>query len=225
MSSNRFVELRWVHYLYEFFIVALGISLPFLLDRWNDNRLEKQAERENYEYILQELQEDKEELQSVAEENIYFLERLRAAGSIILANDRSQTDTLGRLAMELRHVSDFHRNHSVYENLINSQKIKLASNREITNKLLYLDELNTYINRLETNHLDAVINFAIPSLSQYLRVEPYKVMDEDALFDYPFHNQIVLFISIMEEKETLYQRTLQKIDTLEALVEEELARK
>ena len=120
MATNRFVELKWIHYLYEFFIVALGISVPFLLDRWNDNRLEKRAERENYEYILQELQEDKEELQGVAKENSYFLERLRAADSIILANDRSRADTLGRLAMELRHVSDFHRNHSVYENLINS---------------------------------------------------------------------------------------------------------
>ena len=225
MANNRFVELKWIHYLYEFFIVALGISVPFLLDRWNDNRLEKRAERENYEYILQELQEDKEELQGVAKENSYFLERLRAADSIILANDRSRADTLGRLAMELRHVSDFHRNHSVYENLINSQKIKLVRNRTLINKLQSLDELNIYINRLETNHLDAVINFAIPALSQYLRVEPYEVMDEDALFDYTSQNRIVLFISIMEEKEGLYQRTLQEINTAETLAGEELARK
>ncbi|MCO6490234.1 MAG: hypothetical protein J5I98_17605 [Phaeodactylibacter sp.] len=225
MDTKRFVELKWVHYVYEFFIVAIGISIPFLLDRWNDNRLEKRAERENYEYILQELKEDKEELQGVAEENRYFLERLRVAGSIIRAKDTSQADTLGRLAMELRHVSDFHRNHSIYENLINSDKIKLVRDRALTNRLQQLDELSTYINRLETNHLDAVINFAIPALSQYLRAEPYKVMDPDALFGYPFHNQIVLFISIMEEKEQLYQRTLQEIGAVEALVREELSRK
>lgn len=225
MAANRFVELKWVHYLYEFFIVALGISLPFLLDRWNDNRLEKQAERENYEYILQELQEDKEELQGVAEYNQYFLERAQMANSIILANDRSRADTLGRLAIELRSVSDFHRNHSVYENLINSEKIRLVKNGELINKLQYLDELNTYINRLESNHLDAVINFALPSLSQYIRVDPYKVENEEALFDYPFHNLVILFFSLMEEKAGLYQRTLQEIDTLEALVIGELARK
>ena len=85
--------------------------------------------------------------------------------------------------------------------------------------------MNIYINRLETNHLDAVINFAIPALSQYLRVEPYEVMDEDALFDYTSQNRIVLFISIMEEKEGLYQRTLQEINTAETLAGEELARK
>ena len=225
MEAKRFVELKWVHYVYEFFIVAVGISVPFLLDRWNDNRLEKSAERENYEYILRELQEDKEELQGVSEYNQHFLERARIANRIILDGDRSQADTLGRLAMELRNVSDFHRNHSVYENLINSEKIKLVRNRDLTNKLQYLDELNTYINRLESNHLDAAINFAIPALSQYLRVEPYKVMDPDGLFGYTFHNQIVLFISIMEEKAQLYQRTLQEIGTVGALVEQELARK
>lgn len=225
MEAKRFVELKWVHYVYEFFIVAVGISVPFLLDRWNDNRLEKRAERENYEYILRELQEDKEELQGVSEYNQHFLERIRKANRIILDGDRSQADTLGRLAMELRNVSDFHRNHSVYENLINSEKIKLVRNRDLTNKLQYLDELHTYINRLESNHLDAVINFAIPALSQYLRVEPYKVMDPDGLFGYTFHNQIVLFISIMEEKAQLYQRALQEIGAVEALVEQELARK
>lgn len=225
MAANRFVELKWVHYIYEFFIVAVGISVPFLLDRWNDARLERRAERENYEYILQELQEDKEELQGVAEYNQYFLERLRAADSIILANGRSRVDTLGRLAIELRRVSDFHRNHSVYENLINSENIRLVRNREIINELQLLDELYTYINRLEGNHLDAVLNFAIPALSRHIRVQPFKVMDADALFEHPFHNRIVLFISLMEEKDQLYRKTLQEIGAVEALVKDELARK
>ena len=225
MDTKKFVELRWVHYVYEFFIVVVGISVPFLLDRWNDQRIENKAERENYKYILQELREDENELQHVAEYNQYYLERAQKANNIIVADDRKLADSLGHLAIELRYVSDFHRNHGIYENLINSEKIKLIKNDVLINQLQELEELYTYLNRLENNHLESMINFVIPKLSQYIRLVPFKVADEEALFDFPFHNIILLYLSIMEEKADLYQRTLGKISEIRASVEKQLQRK
>ena len=225
MDTKKIVELRWIHYVYEFFIVAIGISVPFLLDRWNDQRLEKKAERENYRYILQELREDKSELQHVADYNLYYLGHARQASKIILEEDKSQMDTLGRLAIDLRYVSDFHRNHSIYENLINSEKIKSIQNTSLINQLQNLDEQYTYINRLEGNHLQVVINTALPTISQYLSFDPYQVADENALFSYPFHNLVVLLASVMQEKAELYERTLARISEIEAAVSGELERK
>ena len=70
-----------------------------------------------------------------------------------------------------------------------------------------------------------MINFVIPKLSQYIRLVPFKVADEEALFDFPFHNIMLLYLSIMEEKAGLYQRTLGKISEIRASVEKQLQRK
>ena len=54
-GKTKKLELKWRHYVYEFFIVALGISVPFILNQWNENNILRKTEKVYLENIREEL--------------------------------------------------------------------------------------------------------------------------------------------------------------------------
>ncbi|MCB0570688.1 MAG: hypothetical protein KDC66_13025 [Phaeodactylibacter sp.] len=216
------VRLEWMHYVYEFLIVALGISIPFLLDRWNQNIQDRQREQQYYANLQQELEEDLEGIRLNRAYNTYYQKEYEYGSQIILQNNRNLSDTLGHIFYDTRYYSDFHRNSNLYETLIQSGELPLISNREIVLRLQNLEERYTYLNRVESNHFDVIMGLAAPELVTRLRIEPFKVIDEDWLFGYESHNLLLVFISLCKEKEDIYAYAEQLITELQRILEKEL---
>lgn len=56
--KSRIKLTNWKKYLFEFFSIFLAVSLAFILDRWNDNRINGIAEHKILEEIYDGLERD-----------------------------------------------------------------------------------------------------------------------------------------------------------------------
>ena len=218
---SRKIELRAKHYIYEFFIVVLGISVPFLLNNWSEARKVQKLEKQYYENILREMKEDLSEIEGNRQYNARDLSMFRYGSDIILNNDRSSKDTLGSIAINLSRFSDFKKKSSFYEALAKSGELHVFSDKSLITRLQKLEELYVFINRLEESHGTIIIN-NYQQIMDKVRIKPFQVMDVRGLYDFRFQNLIEVFIFIMEEKDMVYGQAVEDLNNIIDLLSEKL---
>jgi hypothetical protein len=205
----------------EILLVVIGILIALSINNKNTEIYKRNAELNFYQNTKQQLLDDAINIKSIAVDNSKFNKQFNYAISIIELNDRSKKDSLGKIAIDLIHYSDFDRQGNIYETMVNSGDIQLLKNDEIIEKLKRLEETYIYLNRMETIHFDAIMSI-IPSMSQTLRFSSKKVENEDKLYAYDFQNNFVLALRIIEEKGNVYNRALREIEVIVKLIDKEL---
>lgn len=208
----------------EIFLVMIGILLAFQVNSWNAQRLKNKAAKRSYINIKRQINDDRDLILSNVEYNNNYLTQYVFAKEIIDLNDRSKIDTLGYIAIKLTKYSDFNRNSNIYQTLVNSGELSLINNHEIIERLHMLEENYTYINRMEQIHFDAIMSSIIPDLKSTMKYSDRSVQKPDQLFGYEFQNHFVIMIRIMIEKDEIYNRAIDEIDAISALIDQELDR-
>jgi len=207
----------------EILLVMIGISLAFQVSNWDDNRINKNAEIRIYENIKEQLVDDQELLQGQLRYDNRFKEQFKYANLIIEANDRSKLDTLGKIVRNLTQYSDFDKEGNIYETMVNSGQIKLLHNHEIVNGIRELEELYNYVNRMENIHYDAMMRHVVVAINPVIAYATNQIKKPDAVFTYEFQNLIIMLIQVMDEKELIYNRSLDEIKRVLKIINEELA--
>ncbi len=221
LTENKFSK----YFLYavgEIVLVVIGILIALQINNWNQNRLNGIEEQNYYRNIKRQLNEDKGGIEGSVDYNNTYLQQFQTAVGIIEKNDLSAIDSLAKITMNLMKTSDFHRQSNIYQSLVNSGEIKLLKNQQIIERLQQLEETYIYINKLEDTHSEAVMNFIVPNITSSIRVYNMKIENQDLMYSYTFQNQFTLFIGLMLEKNDIYQRALDRIITLNDLIDEEL---
>lgn len=206
----------------EIVLVVIGILIALQINNWNNNRIKKNAENQYYQNIKRQITEDKQEIIGNINYNNVDLNKLKYGVQIIEENDRSKTDSLGYIAMNLVRYSDFNRQSNIYETMVNSGEIKLLKNPDIIDGLRSLEEIYIYINKMENIHRDVILNDAINSVMKNIKFNVREVQRPDNLFTFEFQNLIFLIIRIMNEKDEIYNRALDEIQSIIDLIDEEL---
>jgi len=206
----------------EILLVVIGILIALSLNNWRESVKLKTTERHLYSDILQELRIDLIDIQGNRRYNQKYLSRYINAREIILNDTQMQfVDTLAIISTELTNFSDFKNDASAYEMLSTSGKLDLITNKNILKGLQNMSALYNYINRLEKNQ-EQLMYMVIPKISEYIRINPMKVIQPEALYNYKFHNIIEFFIKIGNEKEGLYKQAENDLNNLIHFLEEEL---
>jgi hypothetical protein len=206
----------------EVIIVVIGILLALYLNNWNQQRTEIKLELQYYQSIKNQLNEDLTTLYGEINYNQNFLNQFSFAKKLILLNDKSKADTLGKITLNMVRFSDFRRKSNIYQTLVNSGEIVLINNNKITEKLQSLEENYTYINRLEENHASIIFSQIIPEITQIIQFDPLKIMDMTFLFSYKFQNSLDLLIVLMNEKMDVYKQAQNEIISTIKLIDIEL---
>lgn len=206
----------------EIVLVVIGILIALQINNWNNNRIKKNAENQYYQNIKRQITEDKQEIIGNINYNNVDLNKLKYGVQIIEENDRSKTDSLGYIAMNLVRYSDFNRQSNIYETMVNSGEIKLLKNPDIIDGLRSLEEIYIYINKMENIHRNVILNDAINSVMKNIKFNVREVQRPDNLFTFEFQNLIFLIIRIMNEKDEIYNRALDEIQSIIDLIDEEL---
>lgn len=206
----------------EVIIVVIGILLALYLNNWNQHRTEKKLELQYYQSIKNQLNEDLTTLYGEIKYNENFLNQFSFAKTLILSNEKSKIDTLGKITLNMIRFSDFRRKSNIYQTLVNSGEIVLINNNKITEKLQSLEENYTYINRLEENHASIILSQIIPEISQVIQFDPLKVMDMNFIFGYKFQNSLDILIVLMIEKMDAYKQAQNEIISIIELIDKEL---
>lgn len=220
LTENKFSKYL-MYAIGEIILVVIGILIALSINNRNNESIQRAAEQNFYRNIQQQLADDAQNIQSQVQFNANYSKQFKYAISLIEANDRSQKDSLGKLAMNLMNYSDFDRQGNIYETMVNSGDIKLVMNDEIIDKLRFLEETYIYVNRMETIHYDAMMSL-IPQLMQSISFNSNKVENEANLYSYQFQNNFWISLHIMNEKDMVYERALHEIEHIDNLIEKEL---
>jgi hypothetical protein len=206
----------------EIIIVVIGILLALYLNNWNQKRTNNKQEIQFYQSMKNQLNEDLNTLIGEMDYNQNYLDQFSYAKKLIRLNDKSKTDTLGKIVLNMFRYSDFRRKSNVYQTLVNSGEIILINNYKITERLQSLEENYNYINRLEENHATIIISQIIPAIKQVIQFDPLKVEDPGTLFSYKFQNNFDMLIGLMIEKTQAYKQSIDEINSILKLIDQEL---
>ena len=205
----------------EIFIVIVGILMALQVDAWYEGRLEEKAAAVLYQNTLQQLLEDRRNIEGQIAYNTRHRPQFEFAIEAIAGNNRNLKDSLGGIAGNLVDYSDFDRQGTIYQTMVNSGDVKLIKNEEIKRRLRGLEETYLYINRMETIHYDAIMQM-IPQISATINFTSKEIIDQDRLYGPQFQNLFALSLRIIAEKEQVYLRALDEIDALVSMIGEEL---
>ncbi len=208
----------------EILLIVVGILVALQVNTLNENRIRKNNEITIYETIKDQLKNYIDIIEDDIEYNKNSMIQFERANEIIERGDRSKVDSLGKIVVQLIPHSDFDGRGNIYETLVNSGEIKILTNHRIVNDLRILEERFLRINRIENIHYDAVIAQLIPDLRSTVKFSNGKILNNDGLFADDFHNLLFFLSRIMYEKDEVYRATIEDIDKLIALIDEELQR-
>jgi len=200
----------------------IGISLAFQVNNWNDGRIQRNAEIRYYENIRDQIIDDKDLIQGQVRYNNRHMAQFTYANEIIETNDRSKMDTLGVIVRNFTNYSDFDREGNIYETMVNSGEIKLLRNLKIVNGIRNLEESYTYMNRMESIHYDAMMNYVVITTNRVLKFSDNQIKKPDLVYTYEFQNMILMLMQIMEEKNNIYTSTLDRIESTILNIDKEL---
>jgi len=207
----------------EILLVVIGILIALSINNWNENQQHKKAESQYYQNIKRQITEDKQEIIGNINYNNDYLSQYKFGIQIIEENDKSRLDTLGYIALNLMKYSDVYIQGNIYETMVNSGEIKLLKNPDIIEGLRKLEEIYMYINKMEDLHRDLLLNGeVINNLSNMLKFVSREVIQTDELYSIKFQNFIISFIGIMNEKDEVYNRALDEIQSITELIDKEL---
>ena len=221
LTENKFSKYL-IYAIGEIVLVVIGILIALQINNWNNNRIKKNTENQYYQNIKRQITEDKQEIIACINYNNNRLKLFNFGTQIIEENDRSKIDTLGNIALKLTDYSDFLRQGNIYETMVNSGEIKLLNNPDIVEEIRRLEETYIYVNKMEEIHRDIVLNIFANDLSDIFKLATREVIRKEEIFSIKFQNIIVSFVSIMHEKDEVYNQALDKIQEITELIDEEL---
>jgi len=202
----------------EILLVVIGILIAVQINDWQTNRNKRAAELQVYKNIERQIGEDQKALEAVVAYNNFYKVQYTFASQIIENSDRNNLDTLGRIALNLSKYSDFNRSSNIYETIVNSGELSLLTNDAIIENLQRLEETYTYINRLESNHFDIIIQYVGPEIQNSIRYATAQVERPEQLYTFDFQNLFQVCIEISTEKGAIYEQALREIATIQGLI-------
>ena len=205
----------------EIVLVVIGILIALSINNWNEGQSKRNAELNFYRNTKQQLLDDKDNIASVLEDNIILNKQFNYAIKLIQANDKSKKDSLGKIAVNLIDYSDFDGQGNIYETMVNSGDVKLLRNPEIIEKIRRLEETYFYMNRMEAINFDAMMSI-VPEIIQNIRLSTGKVENEEYLYGLVFENLFVITHRITYEKDEVYNRILNEIESIVQLIDNEI---
>ena len=205
----------------EIVLVVIGILIALSINNWNEGQSKRNAELNFYRNTKQQLLDDKDNIASVLEDNIILNKQFNYAIKLIQANDKSKKDSLGKIAVNLIDYSDFDGQGNIYETMVNSGDVKLLRNPKIIEKIRRLEETYFYLNRMEAIHFDAIMSI-VPEILPNIRLSTSKVENEDYLYGLVFENLFVLTHSVTSEKDEVYNRIINEIESIVQLIDDEI---
>lgn len=206
----------------ETMLIVFGILLALQLNIWNQERSHEVEELQYYHKMKNQLNEDRISLIDEINSNENYLSQYSYAKLIILSNDKSKIDSLGKIVLELINHSDFRRKSNVYQTLVNSGEIKHINNQKIIEKLQSLEDTYKFINRLEETHLNFIIYQITPDIKKIIQIDPLVIKDEESLYSYQFQNNFDLSIGIINRTMERYRQAVNEINSAIESIDQEL---
>ncbi len=206
--------------LLEIFIVIVGISIAFALERWSSENKEDKLERSYKSSLISDLQEDMDELQSIVDSTDVILKYVGEIFQFTYANRSYEVYTRNHITSTYL-ATYFYPQNGTYVSLLNSGEVNVIDEFEIKKALS--DHYNVSLKELQRT--DQIIrNLADNYISPYMldnikfsytrdgieSAEPLKTVKAT--------NMIGSYFNILSNRQRAYKSFIHQSDSLKNLV-------
>ena len=180
LTENKFSKYL-LYAIGEIALVIIGILLALQINEWNSQRTEARMLRNDLEYVLEDLKEDKAALFTLRDQRktgvqgcAYFLDRYMRGEKIAYNKGNQETNRLKEVLYERK----YKRNQNGFEKVLSSKRFQSAEFKTLREKMdAYVNEIDRLIydeERLnyfiEENELKMFAEGTHTIIYEYLRV-------------------------------------------------------
>lgn len=203
-------------------LLVVGILIAMYIDNLNTVSVNKKKERASYEQLKRQLIDDRTIITTSRDANGYVIQQYGYAITLIETNNRSKIDTLSKITIDLYFYTDFDRNGTIYQNLINNGESKIMKNKEVLGEVQRLEETYLSLSRLGNIHYENLVYDVSPDIKKTFKLVDKSVRDADKLYSVDFQNHFALIIYIATVKGELYNNAINQITRIIELIDKEL---
>ena len=203
-------------------LLVIGILIAMYIDNLNTISVNKKKERASYEQLKRQLIDDRTIITTSRDLNETVIQQYGYAITLIETNDRSKIDTLSKITASLYFYTDFDRNGTIYQNLINTGESKIMKNKEVLGEVQRLEETYLFLRRMGNIHYENLVYDVNPDIKKTFKLLDQSVRDVDKLYSVDFQNHFALIHYIATEKGKIYDKSIDQITRIIELIDKEL---
>jgi len=221
----------WLYFLTEFFLIIIGISVAFNLEKYVESIKNKKSE---LKYLIEIHEEISTELGYIEERITVNQYRSNTNMKLILilnSQDHSQKDSAMHFIDIVLNFETSSKDVRVYDILVNSGEINLITNFELKKKLGFTYGLRELVLEAQKEHKNYLRNEFLPYLGQFvdllsirLSKDTETIPDIDWIFRKDFKNKIYFNNILLYSKDDFYQLEYKAYKETKTLLDEEIKR-
>ncbi|MBT8272398.1 MAG: hypothetical protein KJO77_01240 [Bacteroidia bacterium] len=144
MTQNK--TSKYIKYaIGEIILVVIGILIALQINNWNERNKEGKLEAEYYCRLLEDVQQDKEQINALIRKSEERLTASNQAVRLLLQEDANKAEVGRQIALSIKAIySDFKPNNSAFEDLKSGANLNLIKDKNV------IKALNTYFNNIES---------------------------------------------------------------------------
>jgi hypothetical protein len=214
---------RWSRYILELLVVFIGVTAGFLMNSWREDSLEKELEHNYLNSFYTEIQQDRENLDSLQiriqqkiDELTNFIKATEVAG-IPLSEDQAK-----QIVSKILYIEWFPPSNDTYEDIINSGNLNIISNYQTKESLSSYYSFLEELANVEGYYSDHMNNNVFPYLYKNYHLYRMEFTSPSGYQNVEFTNLYLGVIAFLQENLNMYATALEKNLVLLSLLESEL---
>jgi hypothetical protein len=212
---------RWIHYILELFIVIIGISIAFWLNKLAEKDTHKK-EKISYLYdIKNDLQKDSLRLAVNIRNN--KVKRKKLIKSLELIERSASIDSVLIHILEIGNYDFFNPENFTLTSLLQSGDFKVIDSDQTKRELLRLLKIYSSIDKMQNNFLQALDDNYFPMLISKVDMMEMKAIDPEYFYSVEITNYCGFTLSETARHLKNYQYAQNQVNEVMSLIENELS--
>ncbi|MTI21547.1 hypothetical protein E1176_11000 [Fulvivirga sp. RKSG066] len=213
-------NINWKDHLVNLFVVIIGITVAFALNRFAENSKEQALEKEYLKSFLDDLNKDIEQLIVLSDTSTYWMKNNKRLTEVITSEDLSN-DSLFYYVISLYSLAEFTAQDNTYETLRSSGNFYLLGDFNLRKDLTNVYNTHyKYIAYLDEYHRNLQMNKLSPYINENVRFTGRPVIaNTEFLRDNYFINISFSALNVLQTKLKAYDDALEAMKDLKIRLE------
>ena len=211
--------------------MVIGILIALQVDNWNEDKTRARHEQQYLRRLQKDLQMDWVGIDTLLKRHNTRVENVQSFIKYF-GKDTIQIETFNNLFWALSHSDDFFPNDDTYMEMVSSGKLDLIQSDKLKEAILdihsHYEQIDDFEEHLEWDRREYIYKLQIGLFNwktidgEYLEEKMFLAEFKRISSNIQLQNSFLLFSSVSNKLTRLYESGIDKIDQLDAMINEEL---
>jgi len=197
-------QINWLNQLIELFVVSIGITLAFMLDRAYENYKASQLEQKYLQSFFDDISTDGEQLKEILNNENATMSNIQRLFEM-LKKPSVQSDSVMVLLSSMSRYYPFIQNASTYESIKNSGNLNLISDYFLKEEIFRYYQRDEERKLQEQNFSSFLNSYFIVFLFEHIDLESARIIHLDFIRSYEFKNLLIGYQMLLGQNFDIHQ--------------------